>query len=140
MNKTKTDRRSTPVDEQPDPEVLAFRQQFDDRSPLDQLVREGARKMLQEAINAEVDGFIEQHRDRTDGQGRRLVVKNGSLPAREILTGAGPIEVSQGRVRDNSPNSDDRVFQSLRWNCVISGEEDLLLGDAGLSILHLLVR
>ena len=109
MTKTKTDRRSTPVDQQLDSEVLAFRQQFDERSPLDQLVREGARRMLQEAINAEVDGFIEQHGGRRDDQGRRLVVKNGSLPAREILTGAGPVEVSQGRVRDNSPNPDDRV-------------------------------
>ena len=109
MTKTKTDRRSTLVDQQLDPEVLAFRQQFDERSPLDQLVREGARRMLQEAINAEVDGFIEQHGGRRDDQGRRLVVKNGSLPAREILTGAGPVEVSQGRVRDNSPNPDDRV-------------------------------
>ena len=109
MTKTKTDRHSTPVDQQLDPEVLAFREQFDDRSPLDQLVQEGARKMLQEAINAEVDGFIEQHRDRRDEQGRRLVVRNGSLPAREILTGAGPIEVAQGRVRDNSPDSQDRV-------------------------------
>lgn len=99
----------TPVDEQLDPEVIAFRQQFDDRSPLDRLVREGARKMLQEAINAEVDGFVEQHRDRRDSEGRRLVVKNGSLPAREIITGVGPIEVAQGRVRDNSTNPDDRV-------------------------------
>ena len=65
--------------------------------------------MLQAAINAEVDGFVEQHRDRRDEEGRRLVVKNGSLPAREILTGAGSIEVSQGRVRDNSPTSHDRV-------------------------------
>ena len=66
MTKTKADRHLTPVDDQLDPEVLAFRQQFNDRSPLDQLVREGARKMLQEAINAEVDGFVEQHRDRRD--------------------------------------------------------------------------
>ena len=109
MTKTKTDRRSTPVDREPDPEVIAFRQQFDERSPLDELVREGARKMLQEAINTEVDAFIDQHRDRVDEQGRRLVVKNGNLPAREILTGAGSIEVSQGRVRDNSPDPDERV-------------------------------
>ena len=109
MTKTKTDRRSTPVDQQLDSEVLAFRRQFDERSPLDELVREGARKMLQEAINAEVDGFIEEHQHRRDGHGRRLVVKNGSLPVREILTGAGPIEVSQGRVRDNSPNPEERV-------------------------------
>ena len=108
MTKTKTDRRSTPVD-QVDSEVIAFRQQFEDRSPLDELVREGARKMLQEAINAEVDSFIDQHRDRRDDQGRRQVVKNGSLPAREIITGAGLIEVAQGRVRDNSSDPDDRV-------------------------------
>lgn len=98
-----------PVDEQLDPEVLAFRQQFDNRSPLDRLVQAGARKMLQEAINAEVEGFIQQHCDRRDHQGRRLVVKNGKLPPRELLTGAGPIEVSQGRIRDNSPNPDERV-------------------------------
>lgn len=109
MTKSKADRAGTPVDESVDPEVIAFRQQFDERSPLDQLVREGARKMLQEAINAEVDGFIEQHRNRRDDRGRRLVVKNGRLPARAILTGAGPIEVAQGRVRDNSPNPKDRV-------------------------------
>ena len=109
MTKTKTDRRSTPVAQQLDPEVIAFRQQFDERSPLDELVHSGTRKMLQEAIIAEVDAFIDQHRDRCDEQGLRLVVKNGSLPAREILTGAGPIEVSQGRIRDNSPDPADRV-------------------------------
>ncbi len=54
MTKIRVDQPSTPVDEAIDPEVIAFREQFDERSPLDQLVREGARKMLQEAINAEV--------------------------------------------------------------------------------------
>ena len=114
MTKTKTQRRSTPVDEAPDPEVIAFRRQFDEPSPLDQIVREGARRMLQEAIDAEVEAFIDQHRHRTDEHGRRLVVKNGSLPAREIITGAGQIEVSQGRVRDNSPEADRRVQFSPR--------------------------
>lgn len=89
MNKTKADRHSIPVEDQLDPEVIAFRQQYDDRSPLDGLVREGVRRMLQEAINAEVESFIDQHRDRCDEQGRRQVIKNGSLPPREILTGAG---------------------------------------------------
>ena len=60
--------------------------------------------MLQAAIDAEVEAFIEAHQDRRDREGRRLVVKNGSLPAREILTGAGAIQVKQGRVRDNSPD------------------------------------
>lgn len=65
--------------------------------------------MLQAAIDAEVDSFIEAHRDRRDEQGRRQVVKNGKLPAREILTGAGAIKVQQGRVRDNSPDASQRV-------------------------------
>lgn len=109
MNKTKTDRHAVPVDEQLDPEVVSFRDQFDQKSPLDELVREGARRMLQSAIDAEVDAFIAQHRDRTDERGRRQVVKNGSLPEREILTGAGAIPVTQGRVRDNHPDPDKRV-------------------------------
>jgi len=65
--------------------------------------------MLQAAIDAEVDAFAERHQDRRDAAGRRLVVKNGSLPARKILTGAGAIQVKQGRVRDNSPDPEDRV-------------------------------
>lgn len=109
MSKTKTDRRSTPVAQALDSEVLAFRRQYEERSPLDELVREGARRMLQEAIDAEVEAFVEEHRSRVDDQGRRLVVKNGSLPTREIMTGAGQVEVSQGRVRDNSVNPEDRV-------------------------------
>jgi len=90
-------------------EVLAFREQLGERSELDELVREGARRMLQAAIDAEVSEFVERHRERVDDQGRRLVVRNGSLPAREVLTPAGPIEVRQGRVRDNTANPDERV-------------------------------
>ena len=49
------------------------------------------------------------HAQRTDDQGRRLVVRNGSLPEREILTGAGKLVVRQPRVRDKSPDAGDRV-------------------------------
>ena len=100
---------STPVDEPIDPEVCEFRAQFESRSPLDELVREGARRMLQAAIDTEVDDFLAQHSDRRDDQGRRVVVRNGSLPSREILTGAGSLEVSQPRVRDNSAEKESRV-------------------------------
>ena len=109
MNQTKTDRTEVPVDQPLDPEVISFRAQFDQRSPLDEIIREGARRMLQTAVDAEVDAFIARHADRTDEHGRRLVVKNGSLPEREILTGAGAIPVTQGRVRDNDPNREKRV-------------------------------
>ncbi len=92
-----------------DPEVLAFRKQFDGISPLDGLVRQGARQMLQTAIEAEVDEFLLAHVDRVDEQGRRLVVRNGYLPPRDIQTGAGPLTVAQPRVRDNSPEKAERV-------------------------------
>ena len=101
--------QTAPPDELVDAEVLAFRANFEERSPLDELVREGARRMLQAAMEAEVDVFIAQHAGRRDEQGRRQVVRNGRLPAREILTGAGPLEVSQPRVRDKSPRREGRV-------------------------------
>tara|TARA_R110002072_G_C7888432_1_gene528618 strand:+ start:249 stop:1415 length:1167 start_codon:yes stop_codon:yes gene_type:complete len=67
--------------------------------------------MLQAAIDAEVDDFLAKHSGRRDEQGRRLVVRNGSLPEREILTGAGKLPVRQPRVRDRS-SGDDRVWFS----------------------------
>ena len=109
MNQTKTDRQATPVDEQLDPEVISFRAQFDQKSPLDELVREGARRMLQSAIDAEVEAFVAMHQDRRSETGKRLVIKNGSLPERELTTGAGPIPLTQGRVRDNTADPDKRV-------------------------------
>ena len=109
MSKTTTDRHNVPETEPIDPEVLAFRQQFDDRNPLDEIIREGARRMLQAAIDAEVDSFIQDHQHHRDENGRRLVVKNGNLPARQILTGAGSIQVKQGRVRDNALSPADRI-------------------------------
>jgi len=99
-------------DQNLDPEVLAFRANFEARSPLDEIVREGARRMLQTAIDAEVEEFITAHTHRLDEQGRRQVVRNGHLPSREIMSGAGPLAVQQPRVRDNSPEKEDRVVFS----------------------------
>lgn len=79
------------------------------QSPLDQLVRDGARKMLQAALESEVESFLEQHAGRVDDEGRRQVVRNGHLPPREIVTGAGPLEIAQPRVRDKSSDPADRV-------------------------------
>lgn len=92
-----------------DPEVVAFRAAFDGRSPLDDLVLRGARQMLQAALESEVQMFLTEHAHKVDDQGRRLVVRNGALPARQILTGAGPLDVTQPRVRDKSPEPSERV-------------------------------
>jgi transposase-like protein len=94
---------------QVDREVAHFREQFEGRDLLDQLVRRGAQQMLQQAIEAEVQEFLEQHQQRRDQDGKRLVVRNGYQPSRKIVTGAGALEVEQPRVRDNSPAKDQRV-------------------------------
>ena len=68
--------------------------------PLLCLLREGARRMLMQAIQAEVDVFVEGHADLVDDHGRKRIVRNGHAPERRIQTGIGPIEVQRPRVRD----------------------------------------
>ena len=58
-------------------------------SLIDEIVRDGARRMLAEALQAEVDDYIAQFTEQRDERGRRLVVRNGSHQPREILTSAG---------------------------------------------------
>jgi putative transposase len=71
------------------------------KGSLDEVLREGARRMLQEAIEVEVADDVDQHQgERASDSGQRLVVRNGSLPAREILSSLGPIRIEQPRVRD----------------------------------------
>ncbi len=69
-------------------------------SLIDELVREGARRMLAEALQAEVDAYIARFTAERDENGRRLVVRNGSHRAREVLTSAGAVEVVAPRVND----------------------------------------
>ncbi len=70
------------------------------RSVLDDLTRQGAQRMLKEALEVEVQEFVARHEHVVDEEGRRQVVRNGFLPRREVLTGAGSLEVRQARVRD----------------------------------------
>ena len=108
MSKTTSSSKKNPATNSVQRDVLAFPSE-PPRSPLDDLVRQGAQQMLQAAIEAEVEQFLEDHASKTDEQGRRFVVRNGQLPAREITTGAGVLEIQQPRVRDNDPNTTDRV-------------------------------
>jgi putative transposase len=96
-------------EEQVDMEVAAFREQFEGANLLDQVVRRGAQQILQQAIEAEVQEFLQQHQDRRDADGNRVVVRNGHQAARKIVTGAGALEVRQPRVRDKSPAPSERV-------------------------------
>ncbi|OPY66166.1 MAG: Transposase, Mutator family [Syntrophorhabdus sp. PtaU1.Bin002] len=70
------------------------------KSPLEEIIREGARKLLQMAVEQEVSAYIEMFKELKDEDGRRLVVRHGFLPERSLLTGIGPVPVKQPRVRD----------------------------------------
>ena len=67
-------------------------------SLIDEIVREGARRMLAEALQAEVEAYIAAHAAERDANGRRLVVRNGSHQPREVLTSAGAVGVTAPRV------------------------------------------
>ena len=73
---------------------------------LEAIVREGARKMLQAALEAEIEEHLLRFKHLVDEGGKRLVVRNGSMPERSILTGAGPIPITRPRV-------DDRALASM---------------------------
>jgi putative transposase len=78
---------------------------------LDELFREGARRMLAVALEAEVEAYIAAHAELVDERGHRLVVRNGHAPARTLTTGVGQVEVVRPRVDDRrvDPATGQRV-------------------------------
>jgi putative transposase len=91
------------------------------RLDMDELFREGARRMLAAALEAEVDAYIAACAALTDEHGHRLVRRNGHAPARTIAAGVGQVEVVRPRVDDRrvDPATGQRMrFQSMilpRW-------------------------
>jgi putative transposase len=77
--------------------------------PLLAVLREGARRMLMQAVEAEVEAFLAAHAELTDGQGRRRLVRNGHAPERQIQTGIGPLEVRRPKVRDRGVAGDEPI-------------------------------
>jgi len=69
---------------------------------LTELLRQGARGLIEQAVATELQVLLEQYANVTDLAGRQAVVRNGYLPEREILTGLGPVAVRLPKVRDRS--------------------------------------
>ncbi|MDF1489794.1 IS256 family transposase [Tessaracoccus caeni] len=86
-------------------------------SLLDEIVRDGARKMLAAALEAEVAAYIEAFTDELDEAGRRLVVRNGHHQPREVVTAAGMIGVRAPRVNDK--RIDETTGQRKRFASAI---------------------
>ena len=84
--------------------------QFAIRDVLTEVLRTGVQQMLKEAIEREVADYIDDRKDIVDESGRRRVIRDGHLPEREIMTGLGPIAVSQPRVRDKRSSEQREVF------------------------------
>ena len=86
------------------------------RVGLDEIVREGARRMLAVALEAEVDDYVAAFADERDEQGRRLVCRNGHAEPRTITTAAGGIEIEAPRVNDqrvDEATGERRGFKSV---------------------------
>jgi putative transposase len=78
---------------------------FDDQ--LTEVLRNGARALLAQAVEAEVAGFLAKHAECKTEDGRARIVRHGHLPEREVMTGIGPVPVKQPRVRDRGATVDD---------------------------------
>jgi putative transposase len=79
---------------------------------LTSVLRQGAQRMLAQAIEAEVQEYLAQRASLVNESGHRQVVRNGYLPTRTLLTGVGPMEVKQPRVLDRRPKPEAETFSS----------------------------
>jgi transposase-like protein len=86
-------------------------------SLIDEIVRDGAQRMLAAALQAEVAAYIAAHADQLDERGRRLVVRNGHAQPRQVLTSAGAVGVRTPRVNDK--RIDEATGQRRRFASAI---------------------
>jgi putative transposase len=83
-------------------------------SLLDEVVREGARRMLAAALEAEVDVYLAELAAERDERGRRLVVRNGHAEPRQVMTAAGALQVRAPRINDKRVDPDSGQRQRFR--------------------------
>jgi transposase-like protein len=77
--------------------------------PLTELVRQGARKLLMQALETEIESFVKQHEQIQDEEGRRHIVRSGYGPERKVQTGIGEIEVRVPKATDRRKDAPSKV-------------------------------
>jgi hypothetical protein len=95
---------------------------------LTEILRNGARALLTQAVEAEVAEFLAKHADLKTETGQQRVVRHGHLPEREIMTGIGPVAVRQPRVRDREAIEGARIRYSEQGGGVdsrVPGQSEL---------------
>jgi transposase-like protein len=90
--------------------VVGFRGREASTDLLTELLRAGARRLIEQAVEVELQELLEQHSDRRTADGQAGVVRNGYLPERELQTGVGPVTVRIPKVR--AKTGDPVTFRS----------------------------
>ena len=80
--------------------------------PLTDLIRSGARQLIEQALEAELGALLAQFSNETTSEGHARIVRHGHLPEREVMTGIGPIAVKVPRVRDRGKQAEKVRFTS----------------------------
>ena len=96
--------------------IVALRQPDDIDDPLTNILRAGARQLLAQAVEIEVETFLATVKDLKLADGRARVVRHGYGPARTIATGIGPVEVARAKIRDRGAAGDG---ERIRFNSAI---------------------
>jgi putative transposase len=92
-----------------DSNVFRLSQPWTFSDPLTEVLRNGARALLSQAVEAEVAALLNRHADQRTDDGRQRLVRHGHLPEREIVTGIGPVAVRCPRVRDRVSDGSERI-------------------------------
>ena len=120
-----------------DTTILPFRQSETIVDPLTELAREGARRMLAEALKAEADAFVASFADERLDDGRQRIVRHGFGPERQIQTGIGAVPVQRPKVRDRMATPDPAQKIRFTSNILPNWARRSVSLDALLPVLYL---
>ena len=120
-----------------DTTILPFRQSETRADPLTELAREGARRMLAEALKAEADAFVASFADEQLDDGRQRIVRHGFGPERKIQTGIGALDVQRPKVRDRLDTRDPAQKVRFTSNILPKWARRSVSLDALLPVLYL---
>jgi transposase-like protein len=80
--------------------------------PLTDLIRTGARRLIEQALEAELRALLAQFSNETTPEGHARLVRHGHLPERDVMTGVGPVPVKVPRIRDRGQQAEKVRFTS----------------------------
>ena len=120
-----------------DTTIVPFRQSETIVDPLTELAREGARRILAEALKAEADAFVANFADERMADGRQRIVRHGFGPERQIQTGIGALDVQRPKVRDRVAPHDPASKIRFTSNILPKWARRTVSLDALLPVLYL---